>query len=186
MRSPFLILSLLLCGISAALWYRSHRVSDILVKDSGNRHYELVTLSGQFRFTIVDGWISPQPLRHFRDAPPPMYPVFGQRPIMTGWYPPGIAVCRGAETVSTVALSPTSAWAIRVSFTTVAIPYPLLVGLAAAYPAWEVFVARRRRNRRASRLASGLCVACGYDMRFSPHRCPECGRRAATLPGTTI
>jgi hypothetical protein len=46
---------------------------------------------------------------------------------------------------------------------------PLLALPAMAYLVWD----RRRRRRLARR--PGYCLQCGYDLRATPGRCPECG-----------
>jgi hypothetical protein len=57
----------------------------------------------------------------------------------------------------------------RVVWVTVPLWAPAL--MAAAGPG--VWLARKTRRHR--RMRSGLCVACGYDLRATPGRCPECG-----------
>jgi predicted amidophosphoribosyltransferase len=59
--------------------------------------------------------------------------------------------------------------------THVGMPHWLLMILFMLLPAWAG-VRRIRawlRRRRQERL--GLCANCGYDLRATPDRCPECG-----------
>jgi hypothetical protein len=54
------------------------------------------------------------------------------------------------------------------------LPYWLPTLATGALPAWRA-AARRRGRRRLGRLRRGLCPGCGYDLRATPGRCPECG-----------
>jgi len=55
--------------------------------------------------------------------------------------------------------------------------WPVAV-LAAVMPG--VWVGRKIRTARRGRM--GHCLSCGYDLRATPDRCPECGAVAGTAP----
>jgi hypothetical protein len=77
--------------------------------------------------------------------------------VQVNWAEPGFSgsfVARVDVIPYTVVLALTSA--------------PLLLLLAAGGA-----VALRRQGRRSR----NLCTNCGYDLRASPERCPECGQR---------
>jgi hypothetical protein len=54
-------------------------------------------------------------------------------------------------------------------------PHWFLALLLAVLPALRLRAARR--SRRSAR--AGLCPTCGYDLRATPDRCPECGSSIA-------
>jgi hypothetical protein len=59
--------------------------------------------------------------------------------------------------------------------------YPLRIATTLALPlgGWVVMVGYRLSQRWRVRKRAGLCPRCGYDLRATPQRCPECGRVSA-------
>jgi hypothetical protein len=57
------------------------------------------------------------------------------------------------------------------NFPVIIVPYWPTVMLLAIAPGVWVWKRTKQRNRQRD----GLCRVCGYDLRATPQRCPECG-----------
>jgi len=165
--------SLVLCAAVVVLWVRSHRVEDAI---------ENMWEKGQWSASVTRGWVSVYrerivgPYASFREdedrpygvryvahtppwEPPPVFTQGNGRDIDLRWGTFSLAVHDGTggpweSVVTQVVLPCWSACAVLL-----VLPACRVVGRASQL--------RRRRQ--------GRCPACGYDLRATPDRCPECG-----------
>jgi hypothetical protein len=87
--------------------------------------------------------------------------ILEQSPGFLGWFGLGREVSNTGATANSTGL--TMYWLM--------FPHWFLLLLLLPWPAkrgWGWLKLRRRRRK-------GLCLHCGYDLRASPERCPECG-----------
>jgi hypothetical protein len=83
----------------------------------------------------------------------------------------GVQIVPGRRIARYEYRSGTTVWLADLRYGLLAVPYWLLL-LAAAVPA-TLGIIRGRRQRL--RMTGGRCLVCGYDLRASRERCPECG-----------
>ena len=158
-------LSLLLCGAVAALWVRSEFVMDRVVLNSTRNFVEFNGRRGGLWLLWVREpiagrlWVS---LEHERRPPHPVI----VRPY-TRLHPMGFSLHRSVRGGMKPGVS-----------TWVTAPYWFVMGLAAVPPLVRHSALRKRRGQRSR----GLCPACGYDLRATPGRCPECGEASRRGP----
>jgi hypothetical protein len=180
--TPLSAASLLLCVATVVLWVRSYWAADWLCYEdtSADRgRWVNWTASSSLgglcaSLDIVD--VPPAARDAYeRDARSPFarpgWSMVSQGPrVQYGGRPPSLLdrlrTCGGSFTSATIAKYP-----CRLTYGIVSVPHwgPAL----AAAPLPLARYARRRRTRR--RREAGLCPACGYDLRATPDRCPECG-----------
>jgi hypothetical protein len=156
------VVSLVLCGITLVAWVRSYWNYDELASPERNgRSYQIASERGEVQFSVVRsltpttdlGWaFTTAHLSQATGSP------WGQRPVY------GFRTGRMSLVVNGVPSA--DGWFIVVSDW-------LLVLITAVLPALWI----RQLWAHLPRYRVGLCPACGYDLRATPGRCPECNWR---------
>jgi hypothetical protein len=167
------VVSVLLVVALAVLWVRSYWVGDGFQRGRDGVIWAAWSARGTVgvsRSAVGLGFLSgrlPLTYQHWPAAPwqPGTFPG-----IRRQWYLLGFTYLASDE----VTFWPgpnrsTTYYATREA----GVPHLLLMLLAGVPPAlwWR----RWRRLRRHHRREQGLCTRCGYDLRATPGRCPECG-----------
>jgi hypothetical protein len=175
-KSALLIVSLHL-GISfTAVWIRSQTMSDWINVQNGNDHYRLRSINGEFFIQIASAGSLNLPTA--TSSPRPLEFKHGSMRIDQI---PHISLERGKPDQESI-FEPWEGFRYRKSMskgtlftaTTVTrdIQLPIWTFVVVSLAAPLMWLVRRLIRRR---FQPGACATCGYDLRASPGRCPECG-----------
>jgi hypothetical protein len=181
------VLSLLLCVATVWLWIRSYWVADSFFRE----RMESVRVNGSSRFiheswrvqsmrggvSYCHGWTDPfvaydmeSSQRERWEHEMPRGFDLPKRRGLRRWSLAGIVVAQFPSDHVLEMVSPGFDWGPH---RIVRVPYWLPTFAFALLSAALAISAMRRQ--RVQKL--GLCAECGYDLRATPSRCPECGAR---------
>ena len=144
--------SLLICVALVVLWARSAKQRDRAEWGEGLGAYGLSSAGGRIEvWRGLDPWSLTDSADPYH-APNDLLGALGIGSVWLEWQAP-----------------PAGFVSIGLRF-----PHGLAASIAAVLPACWFLAAGRRLGRRRRR-RSGRCATCGYDLRASHRRCPECG-----------
>jgi hypothetical protein len=173
-RRYLAIVSCVLCLVFTGCWIRSY-YSFAQIIALGNHYFRLCSTGGQVRFTYSTHGPDLGGYQIVADSQAQAkYSTFsGKRNPFSQWKRWGFDV---AYTPAARGLLDTYG-GVPTNFNDIAIPYWFITSLVTLpLPLLMIFKWRTRRVR----LRRGQCVRCGYDLRASNGRCPECGTMETT------
>lgn len=169
--TPAATLSLMACITAGVLWVRSYSGSDIVHWEWTRR--ELAIGTGRGLLFVEDA-------RGDGNTYDPLaFTAHVQRPAVDLQIDPDLSGrLHGRLGFEYADSSGQRDWIGLVRIRAVVVPLWFVVLATSILPARWWFVARGRK-RRQSRERHGRCTRCGYDLRATPDRCPECGTPVA-------
>jgi hypothetical protein len=174
--NAFTILSLILFFATAALWIRSYFIADDFFQMAWvPSSTSSAGPTNPLRANAVERWTGLADdtglLRGWRTSgPPPQGGWAPNPPLGWVWLQSRPRPYAGDLMKFDFSCRPGPA-GLSLNF---AMPMWSVMFLAAIAPTRWIFITRRRH--RAQRQAKkNLCITCGYDLRATPNRCPECG-----------
>jgi hypothetical protein len=158
--------ALLFAAAAVAMWVRSHAACDSAYVELGRVNVTIVTARDGCLFHWIGGRAERRPLflRHTSNPPADLLNWLGNWRFWTQSNPHRLL---GVITWGRASYGG-NGWGMSILA-----PYWLLACVAAV--AGIGLLTMSRHLHRRSRRRAGQCVRCGYDLRATPDRCPECG-----------
>lgn len=169
------MLSLLLCMSTVMLWVRSYWNGDGYRNSRGGTTIDAESRHGWICIIKAQGQPAGAPhSEYYSETPTPMYfrrPVPGEVGVRRYGNVPGFAwfITDGGYSNS-VPLPGLLNGLTFMPHQVIYLSHAVLFGMTAAMSGIMIRWTRRRKNPDR-----GMCVQCGYDLRATPDRCPECG-----------
>ncbi len=161
--------SLVMCVAMTAMWVRSYWIGDDIGMNTpaGNRYF-VRTGAGQLVVDVSSGYTFGRDQPRFQSTPT-------ERALkVVYWVEPDSFLSRAGFAYISSTFDGPLGGTMMVRAAVMPCWFALL--LAAVTPAvWAATRRRRSVHRARQDLARGVCPTCGYDLRGTPGRCPECG-----------
>ncbi len=168
-------LSLAACFAITGLWVRSYSYTDVISDVHGSQVRYLISMGG---CVVVGLGVKKYPIEEQNhDALWTTDPL----KVKVDWDPiwrhsiPERVFGYGSETATRYVGSPSGESYLPVTYRKWGLAYRTLFLITAAFPSTLATIRLRKRLVKVRRSRMGLCPRCGYDLRASPDRCPECG-----------